>query len=161
MKAQTNGDAATAIGGLPLTNANYEHAITLLRERFGQQHRIVNAHMQALLNISKPVANLTSLRQFYDTIEIHVRGLAALGKSEESFGSLLVPIILGKLPTELQRTLAREQNNSQWTINLLRQAILKEVTILEAAIPVDDLEYTLEYTVNRTPHPSQHHSIPE
>ena len=46
--------------------------------------------------------------------------------------------MLGKLPTELRRTLAREQNNYQSTINLLRQAILQEVTILEAAIPVDD-----------------------
>ena len=114
--------------------------------------------MQALLNILNPVANLTSLRHFYDTIEIHVRGLAALGKSEESFGSLLVPIILGKLPTELQRALAREQNNFQWTINLSRQAILKEVTILEDA---SQMMMPLQYTVNRTPHPSQNHSIPE
>ncbi len=62
----------------------------------------------------------------------------ALGKSEESFGSLLIPIILSKLPVEVQKNLAREQNNSEWTLNILRQAILKEVTILEAAIPIDN-----------------------
>ena len=108
LKAQTSGDAARAIGGFPLTNTNYEQAIILLRERFGQPYKIVNAHMQALLNIASPTTNLTSLRQFYDTIENHIRGLSALGKSEESFASLLIPIILGKLPVDLQRNLARE-----------------------------------------------------
>jgi hypothetical protein len=116
LKAQISGDAARAISGFPLTNTNYEQAIILLKERFGQSYKIVNAHMQALLNIPKPSTNLISLRQFYDTIENHIRGLSALRKSEESFGSLLTPVILGKLPVELQRNLAREQNNSEWTI---------------------------------------------
>ena len=138
LKAQISGDAARAISGFTLTNTNYEQAIILLKERFGQSYNIVNAHMQALLNIPKPSTNLISLRQFYDNIENHIRGLSALGKSEESLGSLLTPVILGKLPVELQRNLAREQNNSEWTINLLRQAILKEVTILEVAVPIDD-----------------------
>ena len=105
--------------------------------------------MQALLNISKPTTNLISLRQFYDTIEMHVRGLSALGKSEKSFGFLLVPVLPGKVPTELQRNLAREQNNFKWTINLPRQAILKEVTIFEAAVPVD---YTIRiYSEQNSP----------
>ncbi len=38
----------------------------------------------------------------------------------------------------MQKNLAREQSNSEWTLNILRQAILKEVTILEAAIPIDN-----------------------
>ena len=42
--------------------------------------------MQALLNIPKPSTNLTSLRQFRDIIENHIRGLFALRKSEDRFG---------------------------------------------------------------------------
>jgi hypothetical protein len=64
LKAQISGDAARAISGFPLTNTNYEQAIILLKERFGQSYKIVNAHMQALLNIPKPSTNLISLRQF-------------------------------------------------------------------------------------------------
>ena len=33
--------------------------------------------------------NLPALRHLYDTIEVHVRGLRALGVSPESYGSLL------------------------------------------------------------------------
>ena len=138
LKAQTSGEAARAISGFPLTNTNYEQAIALLNERFGQSYKIVNAHMQALLNIPTPTNSLTSIRQFHDTIENRMRGLSALGKSEETYGDLLIPIILGKLPAELQRNLAREQNNGTWTINLLRQAILKEIRIMKASNSIND-----------------------
>ena len=138
LKAQASGEAARAISGFPLTNTNYEQAIALLNKRFGQSYKIVNAHMQALLNIPTPTNSLTSIRQFHDTIENHMRGLSALGKSEETYGDLLIPIILGKLPAKLQRNLAREQNNGTWTINLLRQAILKEIRIMEASNSINN-----------------------
>ena len=38
LKAQLHGDASRAIAGLPLTSANYNHAVSLLQERFGQSH---------------------------------------------------------------------------------------------------------------------------
>ena len=64
---------------------------------------VVNAHMQALLNLPKPANNHSSLQTFYDTIENHVRGLSSLGKSSETYGSLLTPIILNKLPNEIKK----------------------------------------------------------
>ena len=63
--------------------------------------------MHALVNTPKPVNTLSSLRLFHDTVETHIRGLTALEQSENSYGALLVPIILGKLPQEIRRNLAR------------------------------------------------------
>ena len=73
-------------------------------------------------------------------METHVRGLASLGKSQDSYGDLLVPIILGKLPNELRRNLAREHSNPKWTFPQLREASYKEIKILEAGnhIPADN-----------------------
>ena len=68
LHAQLQGDAANAISGLPLTDANYMHSVTLLKERFGQKHKLVDAHMEALLNVSAPSNNLTCLQSFYDTV---------------------------------------------------------------------------------------------
>ena len=48
-KAQLQGDAARTIEGIPLCDQNYLHAVTLLQDRFGQTHKLVAAHMQALL----------------------------------------------------------------------------------------------------------------
>ncbi|PFX23152.1 hypothetical protein AWC38_SpisGene12298 [Stylophora pistillata] len=71
LKDQFMGDALRAVTGFPLTNSNYQQAVTLLRERFGQPNKIINAHMQALLDLSKPIYELSSLQVFYDTMENH------------------------------------------------------------------------------------------
>ena len=105
--SQLQDDAAKTIAGFPLTNENYDHSLALLKERFGQSHKIVNAHMQSLLALPNPSNNLLSLRSFYDSVENHIHGLSALGKSKDSYGALLVPIVLGKLPIETRRNLAR------------------------------------------------------
>ena len=131
LRAQLHGDASRAIAGLPLTDANYDHAMALLTERYGQSHKIVHAHMQALLEITTPTNSLSSLQLFYDTIEAHIRGLAALGKSKDAYGAMLVPIILGKLPVDVRRNLACEHGNSEWTTKELKDAILKEIRVLE------------------------------
>ena len=137
LRAQLEGDAARVIAGLPLTSANYDNAMTLLTERFGQPHKIINAHMQALLDVANPVNSLSSLQLFYDTIEGHIRGLAALGKSEDLYGALLIPIILGKLPMDIQRNLAREHGSLEWTLRDLKQGILREIRVLESGLSIN------------------------
>ena len=134
LKAQLQGDAARTIAGLPLTDLNYGHAIALLEDRFGQHHKIVKAHMQAFLEIPAPSNTLASLRIFYDTVESHIWGLSSLGKSEQSYGDLLIPILMGKLSTDIQRNLPREHSNSAWNLPDLMAAILKEIQILESGL---------------------------
>ena len=77
-------------------------------------------------------------------MENHVRGLGSLGKSHETYGDLLVLIVLGKLPHELRQNLAREHDSLEWKFQQLREAILKEIRLLEAGINVN------------TPNTSQH-----
>lgn len=138
LRAQLQGDAARTIAGLPLTEANYSQSISLLRERFGQPNKIQNAHMQALLEIPSPINELTSLRLFHDSVEAHIRGLSSLGVSKESYGALLVPIILGKLPIPTRKNLAREHANLDWSIDELQAAILKEIRVLETGFYTSD-----------------------
>ena len=49
LKAQLQGDVARTIEGIPPCDQNYLHAVNLLQDRFGQTHKLVAAHMQALL----------------------------------------------------------------------------------------------------------------
>ena len=131
LRAQLQGDAARVVAGFPLTDVNYQNSITLLRERFGQPYKLINAHMQALLNLTNANNTLSSLQSFYDTVENHIRGLDSLGRSPESYGSLLTPIILGKLLKQVRKSLARDHSNVEWSLNELRSSILKEIQILE------------------------------
>ena len=87
--------------------------------------------MQALLDIPNPANNLASLQLFHDKVEGHIRCLQSLGQSPEELGTLLVPIILGKLQAETKRNIARMHENSQWTIKQLQVSLLREVQIFE------------------------------
>ena len=117
LNANLSSKAANSIEGLPLTESNYTEAIMLLEERFGQPHKIIDAHMQALLDLLSPSNSVTHLRRFYDKLENHIRGLEALGKiKQETYGDLLVPIILAKLPTTIKNNLIRE-NGTNGSLN--------------------------------------------
>ena len=73
---------------------------------------------------------------------------------------------LGKLPADVRRNLAREQNRSDWSIEELREALLREIRILEQGIftPTTYLPEALPmmtaslYTGTRSNHPRQSRS---
>jgi len=54
-----------------------------------------------------------------------------LGITQDSYGAQLIPVVWGKLPTEVKRNLARENNDSNWSIDQLREVLLREIRILE------------------------------
>ena len=156
LKAQLSGEAANSIEGLPLTESNYMQALNILEERFGQPHKIINAHMQALLDLPSPSDSVTHLRRFYDSMENHIRGLEALGKRQDSYGDLLIPIILAKLPTTMKHNLIRENGTTKWVVEQLRKGILKEIQILEAGEEIEVFD-CMNRAVN-TPHQPQLYS---
>ena len=128
LRAHLEGEAARAIAGFPLMGVNYYQSLDVLRNRFGDQQKIINAHMHALINLPNANNNI-SLRTLCDVIENHMRILGALGQSTESYG---VPMILGKLPAAVQKNLAREHSNLEWTLDQLRDSIVKEIQVIEA-----------------------------
>lgn len=104
LRTQLLDEASHAISGFTLTSANYQEAVTLLQEHFGQTTKIVQAHMRALSNLPKPTNTVSSLRHFHDTVESHIRDLSALGTSEDSYSALLV---YNKLPADTRQHMAR------------------------------------------------------
>ena len=134
LKTQLQGDAARAIAGLPLTDANYAHTITLLEDRYAQPPKLVNTHLKALLEMPSSMSSLASLCIFYDSVEGHIRGLSSLDKSEHSYGDILVPILMAKLSPEIHKNLAHEHSNTQWILADLMAAILKEIRVFESSL---------------------------
>ncbi|XP_062621678.1 uncharacterized protein LOC134283249 [Saccostrea cucullata] len=140
LKSLVAEEASNTISGFALTHANYNRAIELLHERFGQKHKITQSYMQALLDLPAPKNNLTSLRHFHDQVETYIRGLESYGQAQDTYGSLLVPVILNKLPTEIRKNLAREHGSTDWLLGDLRKALYKELHILEAGTHMDTTE---------------------
>ena len=132
LKLLLEGEASNTIAGFALTHTNYIKAVDLLHERFGQTNRIIQSYMQVLLDMPIPRNTLANLHNFYDRIESFVRGSEALGQNQETYGSLLVPVILNKLPSEMRRNLTREHGSTNWMLSDLRSGIYKELNIMEA-----------------------------
>lgn len=69
---------------------------------------IISVHKDEVLKIEACNEGHTgSLCFIYDKISIHVRGLAPPGVSSEQYGSLLIPIIVLKLPSDVRLQIAQ------------------------------------------------------
>ncbi|XP_053406422.1 uncharacterized protein LOC123546015 [Mercenaria mercenaria] len=142
LKSLLKQDALQTVAGFALTNTNYQKAISLLHERYGQREKIIQTYMKALLDMPAPTYSFAGLRHFYDNTEIYIRGLESLGQTEDTYGSLLVPVILNKLPAEIRKSMTREHGSSTWNLSDIRKCLLKELTIMDAG---NDLESPLSF----------------
>ena len=152
LKSLLENEALSTIAGFALTHANYLEAVNVLNERYGKGHKITEAYLQALLEIPPPKNSLSSLRTFYDKCEAYVRGLESLGQPESTYGTLLVPIIMKKLPPEIRQHLAREHGPTSWNLKDLRKSILNEIQIMEAGQITDLDSFNGEFPTTSTFH---------
>ncbi len=92
------GPAYSVVARLALTSANYKIAVETLQERFSSQEVIISTHMDALLQLSGASTNpdTRKIREIYNKLEQHVRGLVAVGIKSQQYGKLLVPILINK-----------------------------------------------------------------
>ena len=128
------GPAHRTIQGLTMNESNYDSAIRLLQDRFGKPQLIISVHMEELLKLPAcTTEKSTSLRFVYDKININIRGLASLGVRSEQYGSLLIPIIMTKLPPDLRLRFARVTDKDVWEIEELMELVKREVEARETS----------------------------
>ena len=126
------GQAKRCIQGLSLSEQNYEAATELLRQRFGNPQLVISTHMDELLKIPACVGDKVSqLRFVYDKISVNVRGLEALGVRASQYGSLLIPVVMSKLPQDIRLQIARKTSKEVWEISEILDVIRNEVEARE------------------------------
>ena len=124
--------AARSIKGLPRTEANYHAAIDILHKRFGKPQNIISKHMDEMLKITGCVNdNAALLRAVYNKISINIRGLESLGVNSNQYGSLLIPVIMSKMPPEIRVQIARNTAREVWGMSELLEVIRQEVEARE------------------------------
>ena len=100
LKNILEGPAATAIARFALTDENYEAAVKLLEDRFANPQMITSSHMDSLLKLDpvSDVYDFGKIRRLNDTINIQIRSLENLKVSSETYGTLLVLLVLVRIP---------------------------------------------------------------
>ncbi|XP_064475321.1 uncharacterized protein LOC135389185 [Ornithodoros turicata] len=97
------GRAAAAIRGLQATASNYDDAIEILVQRFGDTYQIEREYLAKLRTLPgvKSRRDPSGLRRLYDHVQANVRGLKALGVMTSSYAPMLADILLSAIPSEM------------------------------------------------------------
>ena len=122
LRGKLVGEARSAISGLSLSNENYDIAVKILHERYGDVQEIIDLHYDKLINIT-PARNTTdSLRSFLDRIERHLRSLEVLKENIDQ--KVFVSMIRRKLPSDvlLQLEVLKGADNI-WSVSSLRDLL--------------------------------------
>ena len=133
LKGLLEGIAASAIAGLTLTSENYEAAVDILRKRFANPQLLISSHMDVLLKLqaSNSSSDVKAARRLYDKIESHISSLQSLGVESKSYGSLLVPVIMSKIPEEMRLIVSRKFKQDTWDIDGMLDAFKTELEARE------------------------------
>ena len=126
--------AKKVIMGFKLTENNYEAALDLLKQRFAKPSVIKRAHIRDLMNV-QAVFNERSvfkMRELYDTVEMHFRGLEALGVDKDSYSTIIVPALMERIPESVRLNMIRENKSAdEWDIEEMLTAFKNELDIRE------------------------------
>ena len=74
------GQALATISGLTLHSENYNEALAILIDRYGNPQVLISAHMKTLVKINKVknMENLEALGKLYNDIENYIRNSKSL-----------------------------------------------------------------------------------
>ena len=152
LKSLLEKSAKEAVAGMTLSSANYKQAIEVLKRRFGNKDKIINCHMEALVAMEGVQRDnkVEPIRKLYDRIETHIRSLRALGVETETYGSLLCPILVKKLPPELKLNVSRKLPGEDWNVEGIMKIILEEVEARERTEGIQRGSGSTEVRSNRT-----------
>ena len=99
LPAKVEGKAKAAIAGLEITYDNYDVAVKILRDRFGDPQTVISSHYTKLMDLPSSINQTTALRSTFDELEKHLRCFTTLG--EDTNHRNFVSLIMSKLPREV------------------------------------------------------------
>lgn len=82
----------------------------MLGERSGNTQLLIHKRMTQLLSLEllSSIFGLKNLRKVYDEVETQTRSLEIVGLDPKSCGSLLVSVLMTKLPDEQKLKISRQ-----------------------------------------------------
>ena len=135
LRSLLEGTAYDAVAGLALSAANYGQAVEILKKRFGNKQLIISKHMETLLSFGAVTSDnhLRDLRRLFDQAEANIRSLRALGVEPEAYGTMLLSVLLSKLPPELRLIVSRKVPADNLDVSTLLETFEQELIARERA----------------------------
>ncbi|XP_020296284.1 uncharacterized protein LOC109861165 [Pseudomyrmex gracilis] len=98
LRASLTNEAKNIVNSLEISNANYDVAWKLLKERYDNQRVIVQNHIKAIMELPlMNKENYAELRQIADGAARHLHALQALKRPVDQWDDLLIHVLSSKL----------------------------------------------------------------
>ena len=75
---------------------------------------------------------MKALRKLYDHIEINVRSLKSLGIDFAQYGTLLIPMVMTKIPEEIRLQITKKIGKENWELDQVLANLKIELEAREA-----------------------------
>ena len=132
--------AKSVISGFKMTASNYRAAVELLHQRFAKPTVIKRAHVNEMLKINSVYdeRRVDRMRSLHDSVETHFRGLEALHVNEETYASIVVPVLLEKIPQAVRLNMVRasSKDHLEWSVRDFLESLSKEIEVREIQAPI-------------------------
>ena len=134
------------ISGLTLSSSNYLKALDILRERYGNKQILISSHMDVLVKLPRATSfkDIETLRKIYNSLETSVRNLTELNVDINSYGTLLISLILERIPSELKVIISRRFKDDVWDLLSLIEIFKEELFARERIEAIDNTENSFE-----------------
>ncbi|KRZ98102.1 hypothetical protein T08_16093 [Trichinella sp. T8] len=152
LRSLLSGNAETAIRGLTLNAVNYETALTILNEKFGDPQLLIEEHLKNLQNLPVITNQWDSkrLEKLVNDMEINIRGLETLNTPPVVYQAVLIPLILSRLPREISVEWKRQNPNRQKEMYELLSFLKTELKSREVlTFPGRERKFVSPFSSNR------------
>ncbi|VDK20398.1 unnamed protein product, partial [Anisakis simplex] len=124
------GDAKSALEAIPITDDNYEEAVNILKNRFGNIQIVRRTLYGRIQNLPKCSNALDSIKQFADTLEKTCRQLRNINEDPDQ--TALMFTVQEKLPYNvLEEVIKNKPAEDVWTMEALQKSLKKYISVKE------------------------------
>lgn len=113
LRAGLSGQALDLVKSVSMTEANYEVAVQLLKQRYDNKGLVIQSHIRSLLEapyVQDPSS--TELQALHSHIGTHLAALKALKQPTEHWDAWLVTIIVSRLDSITSRSWQLSQQHT-------------------------------------------------
>ena len=116
MKGVSSKYIQESIRGLLKTNKNYITALKILRERYANKEVLISSYRERFVKLQpiRSIENASGLTTMYDSVEGVVRNLSNEDDPSDTYGKILVQLLIKKIPHSLRLVISREFDDKAW-----------------------------------------------
>ena len=133
LKGQCKESASELIRSFKNTEANYQMAVDLLKDTYGNPEKIINDLANKFLNLKSPSYSTDDLQKFRASIENTLRSLEAVQVDVLNSGWILVQVLKNKIPDKVMESIQLKSGKDYPSLQEFRDSLNLVIHSMESS----------------------------